>query len=471
MGIKLDWQVESEQSQVKATEDPDARRRRQIARHQMLAVIGALACVLAGIGGLIAWRLWSVDSRLRQDLLDTVEVEITALRVGDLANFMAVQRSASDSFLLEQSRHFEEYQQLKQARRIELTGEVLSTEIDEPRGRVVVQEIIDGVPYQVVWFYWHYEDAGSNDQPGWRHVPDDLTFWGEEREIKALPVTIHYQALDEKLAQALAPRLQDWWTRGCQLITCRQTLPPLKVEIVADRQKLLGWAADDAWTLRISSPLVGRSRADLPLAPELESDIAHQIADRLVAYAAGDLGLLPYTDAAWLQSEIGRWLADSFLGVNNNFVQSLVAGYGPGVPNTLLAAVQGGALLDGALLAVTGVPAAMLSPDQLNTLVWRDFFQWRLQQEWSLLAQGDSAAFLSLYDQESVSALNEATLRLGDATYTAAAVPQVGAVTINRDDQGQTYAYASATQSQGGVSVSELTIIWRLAGSTWKRGN
>jgi hypothetical protein len=477
MGIKLDWQVESEQSQMKATEDPDARRRRQIARRQMLAVVAALACVLAGIGGLIAWRLWSVDNRIRQDLLDTVEVEITALRVGDLANYMAVQRSASNAFMLEQSRRFEEYQQLKQARRIDLTGEILSVEIDQQRGRVVVQEIIDGVPYQVVWFYWHYEDSGTSDQAGWRHVPDDLTFWGEARTINAGPVQIDYHALDERLAQALAPRLPDWWTTACQRIACGQAAPDLQVQIVAERDKTLGWAADDPWTLRIPSPLVGRSRADLPLSPELEQDIARQIADRLVRRALGDGTQPPVSDAAWLQSEIARWLAADFLGQNsptppaNNFVQSLVIGYGPGVPNTLLAAVQGGALVDGMLLAVTGVQAANLSVEQLNALDWRGFFQWRVQQEINLLAQGDTAGFTALYDQDSLDALNAAAQHQADPSYTAPPGPQVITVTISRDEQGQTLAYVSATQNQGGVSLTETTIYWRLVGGTWKRRN
>ena len=66
---------------------------------------------------------------------------------------------------------FEAYQQLKQAHRVELTGDVLDVTIDDLRGRVVLQETIDGVPYKVVWFYWYYEDGGERDQPGWRRVP------------------------------------------------------------------------------------------------------------------------------------------------------------------------------------------------------------------------------------------------------------------------------------------------------------
>ena len=47
------------------------------------------------------------------------------------------------------------------------------------RGRgCEVEEIIGGVPYGRVWFYWRYDD-------GWRHVPPDYTFWGDARTVEA----------------------------------------------------------------------------------------------------------------------------------------------------------------------------------------------------------------------------------------------------------------------------------------------
>ena len=140
MGIRLDWQAESEQSRLRATEDPAALRRRQRARRQIMLLLALLVAVLGLIGALILWRLQHVDDQIRRDLLDTVSVEVTALRVGDLANYMAVQRSASDSFLLEQSQRFEDYQTLKASHRVALTGEVISATIDNQRARVVLEE-------------------------------------------------------------------------------------------------------------------------------------------------------------------------------------------------------------------------------------------------------------------------------------------------------------------------------------------
>lgn len=480
MGIKLDWQVESEQSQVRATEDPEVRLRRQHARRQLLAVLAALVVVLAGVGGLVAWRLWSVNNRIRQDLLDTVEVEVTALRIGDFTNFMSIQRSASDSFLLEQSRNFEEYQQLKQTHRVELTGKVLGVKIDNQRGRVVLQEIIDGVPYQVVWFYWHYEDTGTSAQSGWRHVPDDLTFWGEAREISRDQVRVSYHALDERLAQALASEVDGWIKKGCAVLGCAPPLPVLHVEIVAERPKSLSWASGDQWTLRVTSPLVGRSRADLPFSPDLQHDMAQMIGLRLVGFAvsgsansaASDTTPQPYTDTAWMQSELGRWLADALLNTGGmpGFTESLIAAYGPGAPGKLLAAVRSGASLDAAILSISGMAMAQFTPNQLNALNWRDFFQWRLTQEAQLVALQNSAAFLALYDQDNIGASSTAMQRLNDPTYAAQAVPQVVTVMIVFDQgQGSLFAYVNVTQADG-TAVS-APILWRLSGDTWKREN
>jgi hypothetical protein len=471
MGIRLDWQIESEQSRLHATEDPEARRRRQRARRQMILLLAGLAGVIVLVVGSVLWRLRSVDNQLRQDLIDTAEIEVTALRIGDFPNYMAIQRSASDAFLLEQSRKFDEYQQLKEAHRVELSGNVLSTAIDHQRGRVVLEETIDGVPYRVVWFYWRYEDGGPKDQGGWRHVPDDLTFWGEERTIDQGAVHITYHALDEDLARALAPRLDGWWSQGCQVLGCAAPPPALHVDIVAERPKSLDWSAP--WTLHITSPLVGRARADLPLAPELEQDIARQVAARLVRYATGDTSPTLYSDAAWLHGELASWLAeDQFLGTpSSGFIDSLIAQYGPGAPGTVLAALRTTSSLDQVISTVSGVSMPLLTVDQISALDWRSFFQWRLDLEPQLLSRPDSSgAFLTLYDQDSMYAASESALRLEDPAYAALSVPQVTAVSISRDAESQTYAYADATRDDNGTLRAE-TIIWRLTGGTWKREN
>lgn len=475
-GIKLDWHVESEQSQTRATEDPLVRQRRRAARRQFLAILAALVIVVGAIVGAILWRLNDVENEIKRDLLDTVEAEVTALRIGDLANYTAIQRSASDTFMLEQSQRFEYYQQLKQDGRIQLTGRVVSTAIDDQRARVVLEEIIDGVPYHVVWFYWRYA-ASENDEGGWRHVPDDLTFWGEERTITTGSGRVIYNALDHDLARALADRLPVWWARGCELLACPTPPPDPTIRIVAEQPPAVEWNTPDGWTLRVTSPLVSRARADVPLPPDFAQTIAQQLAMRLVRHATGDVIPDPASDAAWLQADYARWMAGHMrdqLQEAGGFMESLIALYGPGVPGTVLntlasaAPVGGAASFDNVMLAVTGVPLSQLSADQLNTLDWRAFFRWRLELETALLREGDREGFLALYDTADSAAFNLAVQNADSPTYAARPVPVVREVQITQEN-GQLYAWVTATYTENGLTLQDASFLWRWANGTWRR--
>lgn len=476
MGIKLDWQVESEQTQTRATEDLATRQRRRRTQRRFLLLIGLLVCILGSVVIAAVWRLRDIDHRLRQDLIDTVQAEVTALRVGDFANYMAIQRSASDAFITEQTRAYEDYQVLKQANRVRLTGEIVDITIDDQRGRVIVQEEIDGVPHHVLWFYWYYEDGGSNDQSGWRHVPDDLTFWGNERELETERVRVTYRELDEAFARALADRIDAWIAEGCALLACASPPPQITINVVAEQSARIEWAAADYWTLVITSPLVERARADVLLDPAREALIAEDIARRLVALATNFTPPPATADSAWFQDELARWLGNRLRAApSGGFMDSLIALSGPTAPqNALATLIQVGAkpmppTLDDILITFMGNPMPLLPVEQLSALDWADFFQWRLELEHDLLVQPDAhTSYLGLYDQEDVYAAGEAVRRLEDPAYISQPVPQVQNVAITRDEQSQTYAYVEVTITQDGFTTTN-TIIWRLAGGTWKR--
>src|SRR5260221_14549858 len=122
------------------------------------------------------------------------------LRIGDFAGFIGLQRSASSDWLATQSERFKRYQDLKTKSDVKLTGNVLDVTIDGLRGRALVEEIIDGVPYHTLWFYWQY------GKDGWRHVPSDYTFWGDPTSITGKISTVEFRSLDAHLATALAAR-------------------------------------------------------------------------------------------------------------------------------------------------------------------------------------------------------------------------------------------------------------------------
>src|SRR5690606_14422970 len=172
MGVKLDWDIEAEKGKQKEhREDPTQRKARRFGVFKLFLAIAIFAGTLGGIVYLVFQRLEQVNQHTEQLLTDTVQAEVTALRVGDLQAFQDRQRSATDDWSITQRQTFEAYQSLKVSSNVVLSGQVTEIEVDGQRGRVFVEEIIDGVPYTRAWFYWRYQD-------GWFHVPPDYTFWG-----------------------------------------------------------------------------------------------------------------------------------------------------------------------------------------------------------------------------------------------------------------------------------------------------
>ncbi|HEX3050453.1 MAG TPA: hypothetical protein VHP83_07350 [Aggregatilineaceae bacterium] len=481
MGIKLDWQVESENSQTLATEDLEGRKRRHRARARLLVLVLLVVCLFGAVVGSIVWRWHEVEDQFKQDLLDTVEVERTALRIGDYDSFLAVQRTISDPFKIEQGNRYTEYQNLKRQNRIDLTRPILDSAIRERTGRVVLEEVKDGIAYQTVWFYWYYEDGDPEAERGWRRVPDDLEFWGDSNDLERGSIRITYRDLDEGLAKTLAPRLNDWWTNGCVLLQCTTALPTLHLEIVAARPMSVEWSTNSPATLRMTSPLLAsiispddeRARVDNSIPPAYARLLSDQLAQRIVRHATNNLAPITNADAAWFQLELARWLAAVYQNgpsvPDTGFTGALVAQYGPTIPAILAHTLLPDTTLDQIMIAATGLDLAALSPDQLNTYPWQGYFQWRLDLESRLLRQANGGGlFLALYDLETPGVSDIAQQRASDPAYSTRPVPQVTAVTITRDANGQTFALVDTTRTDGSQTISEL-VQFRLSGGTWKR--
>jgi len=479
LGIKLDWQVESENSQTIATEDPESRKRRHHVRVRLLALILVVVCLFGAVVGSIVWRWREVEDQFKQDLLDTVEVERTALRIGDYDSFLAVQRTISDPFKIEQSNRYTEYQNLKRQNRIDLTRPILDSAIRDRTGRVVLEEVKDGIAYQTVWFYWYYEDGDPEAERGWRRVPDDLEFWGDSNDLERGSVRITYRDLDEGLAKTLAPRLNEWWTNGCVLLQCPTALPTLHLDIVPARPMSVEWSTAASSTLRMTSPLLAsiispdgeRARVDNSIPPAYARLLTDQIAQQIVRQATHNLAPISNADAAWLQLELARWLASVYLTgqTNTGFTGALVTQYGPAVSALLAQTLLPDTTLDQILIAATGMDLATLSPDQLNTYPWSDYFQWRLNLESRLLSQPNGGGlFLALYDLETPGVSDIAQQRASDSAYSTRPVPQVTAITITRDANGQTFALVETSRTDGSQTLTEL-VQFRLSGGTWKR--
>lgn len=453
MDIKLDWEIEAERSALGGVgEHPqDVRRRRANQRRAILAIVLVAGSVLAVVGA-IAARLWYVDHTIEQQLRDTVAAEAAALRIGDIAGYLYVQRSASDIWMMNQADRFWDYQQLKLEHDVQLTGRVLDLEIDENRARVAVEEIIDGQRYQVLWFYWRYEE-------GWRHVPMDVTFWGGDAVYEGEHVTVRYGRLDEVLVEALVPSLELLWGEGCRWLGCPAPPPRLAVRVMPDPAVAVSWSPEEPDVLRIASPLTGRARVDLPLEPGLAREVGLLLAERLIDLARGSISPLPEADAAFLHRALRDWLTGRFLGdggaLGSQFVESLVQTYGERAVSALAQNWQPDSSI--AVLAT-----AFATPLDALSVDWREFFQWRLALEPFLLGRGNQAALLGLYDE---AALAEAMALVQDAEAAARPVPTVLRVVVGAGTDGQSRAWAVVQYPDG----TEGVVTFRLVDGVWKR--
>ncbi|NJL56113.1 hypothetical protein HC928_13735 [bacterium] len=221
MSIRLDWDIETDHSSYRAEDDP---RQRQARRRARLVVLAGALLIAALIGGLVAAareRLRQLDRAEEQILIDTATAEIAALRIGDRAAYLGFFRSADDSWIADQQAAFDSYQDLKREGQIELIGQVEAVEIDGQRGRLQVTEVLGGVPYTRVQFYWDYpDDSGDDAVDGWRRVPPDYSFWGAPALLEGQHVTLAYHTVDAALAESASVLLDDWLVTGCAALNC-----------------------------------------------------------------------------------------------------------------------------------------------------------------------------------------------------------------------------------------------------------
>lgn len=452
MGVKLDWQVEAERVHNRVGEDPRSRRRRRLRRLRVTVLILAATLVMGTLGALILSRLSYVEGVIERSLSETVQAEIAALRIGNYPDFIALQRSSSDAWFQVQTEKFYRYQDLKSSAGLNLTGVISSIEVDSQRGRVVLEEVLNGILHQTVWFYWRYTD-------GWRHVPSDLTFWGETASLKTPHLTVHYHTLDAALASALSERAERWIVEGCALLAC-EIPPALTFEIIPDPGLILGTDPNRPDTILIPSPLAAmeRARADQPISASLEDQIALEVVHQLMGKLAAWADPAPGADAAWLRASLVESVVSSFTGrsdpTRSAFMESLKGSYGVALMGRLARELKPDSTLN--LLAnMVGTSVDLLAVD------WRPFFQWRLDIEKTLLTRGDQYSVIALWDAANPASQDLLRARLNDPS---AASAQVIGVSIAPGGEGVARAVVQVT-----VGDVPGTLIWRLVEGTWKR--
>ena len=452
MGIRLDWEIENEPVAQGAGENAEFGRQRRVRRRRTLLAMVAVGLLVAGIVGGIMARLRYVDSEIERQLRDTVAAEMAALRIGDIAGYLTIQRSESDAWMLGQTDLYWQYQELKRQYPVDLTGTILDLEIDETRGRVLVEEVINAQRFQQMWFYWRYED-------GWRHVPRDVTFWGEPEMAAGTGFSVEYGAADTRLVEALLPGLERLWGEGCIWLGCTSGLPELIVRVIPDPFVGVSWSPDETNTLWVASPLVSRAPVDEPLPAETRREVGVLLAERILQHARAGITAVPGTDAAFVEGALEDWLVGRYLGdggvLGSSFVESLVQAYGDRIPSLLVAGF-------GAEAAISDLALIFATPLDALQVDWREFFQWRLALEPYWLAQGNWQAVLALYDDL---AQNEAQRLVNTPGAASQPVLTVMRVVTGAGSDGAPRAWAVVQYPDG----SEGPIAFRMVEGVWRR--
>ncbi len=407
MGIKLQWELESEGGWNEIGEDPEvlASRLRRNRRIRNIALVALF--VLALVGGIVAYRLNRTDRQLHHDLEAAIAAETLALRIGDREAFLSWQLNEGP-WRVVQRRLFDQYQ--AEMDRMTVGGEIVSMDIEANLARVVLREHLDDAPYLRVWFYRY------DDDNGWLHIPPRASYWGGTSAKRTAHFDFFYYQEDELLAEALSLRLNGWWETACRMMGCSTVGPPrIKVRIEPDPLAELGWAAYDEQTLLIPSPLLGRIPEQGQVDAQLRLDLADLLAARWAQYfvetefAGSEPPALPlpelgalyrgdapnlfwlHSDVVWLESELQIWLRHAFddSWPPSGFVDALSTEYpGKFVPDFLAAIRQEGGALPG-LETVMGKPVLGLPLD------WSNYLTYRLRDEAQLVAQGASADILA----------------------------------------------------------------------------
>jgi hypothetical protein len=502
MGIRLDWEIQAEQSQVQNTgEDPLTKRARRAARLRLLAAVGVLAALIGALVMAVALRLNEVDAQIEQGLRDTVTAEVTALRIDDRQAFMCLQHlyDANSDWREDQLGVFDNYQQLKSNPKyqIELSGRIADVTIEERRARVQIEQIINNTAYTQVWFYWRFPTIAANDTERaileqrereigiscqnlklenlWLHVPPDYTFWGDVRTYVGNGVRVRYQTVDEGVAAEIGLRIKDWLHLTCGILTCGQ-LPEIAVEIIPKEGLEVGWSPTNVWLLEIPSPFTKMARSDKPyiegqivLDQTLEvqvtdslAQIANVIAERLVTLATNNLQPVYPADAYFLRQSVVSWLVGQYINVNTNtyLIDSLADAYGNRAVGSLLQLMNANSTM-----SILGPVTGVTSLEQAN-LDWRDLLTWRLNAEDELIKRGELTNLHSLYiDDELIR--SAATTR-----YNANATPVPKTVVLAQLETASGLPTLRATVRVGeGDSAREEQVLFRLVNNTWLRAS
>jgi hypothetical protein len=448
------------------------------------------------------------ETRAKDNLQAAAQAQLNALRLGQAEAYMSLQIGDDSPYALNaqgqpvlnaqgtpqpnpwadwralQRQTFNDYQLLKQNRRLGTRSDILSVYIDkqeERRGRVVVQESIDGQAQQAVWFYWYsgarttsLDEAlneGADNTIGWRRVPPDAEFWGEESTIDYPHTRFTYYELDAVYAPALAQVIEAAWVSVCTRLACPEPLPTLTVHLDPKTGLPYIWEPEGGWRLRLLSPLmVGRVPADGSLPTDWTNSVRRILAERALNHLSGGRLFYPAEaesldyDTTWVKAELRDWLAEG----TSPFIESLYQVFGAGAVTSLIQTWTPNTQINTLAPALSPSLAslALLDPIVLGQIAWEDFFTWRLALEKTRLQANATEAYFNLYENGAFNTAADA--RAYDPAYRNAASLIATEVAFSFRADGALAALVS-TQDMMGAAGGQSTFVW--VGDTFLRAD
>lgn len=294
MGIRLDWQVESEAGSEDVAEDTAMLAAQQRKRIRVRRLILVLTPMLIAISVVVWWRLRVSETAREEALIAVVEAEMLALRVGDSTKFLQLQ-AAADDWRRHQSANFTAFQE--HVPPITVTGEIVESDVQGPEARVSVRVLIGEVQEVAVWLYAY------SAEKGWQHVSTEAEPWARA-SLNGTGYRIEYYPDDEDLARQVDLMIRDWWEAATRRTGIDHPLP--LIVIIDPYSKTLGWADRTHTRLSIPSEL----QVDGLLEPETRRSLRLILADQWAWYVLGYPELKPHN--AWVLTETTQWIDDGF---------------------------------------------------------------------------------------------------------------------------------------------------------------
>lgn len=460
MSVGFDWDKEDENRRERQKTDEYLLELKALKqRRTRMAILGFLA-IPALVIGLIYLRDQATSQAIHEAFQQTIDGEIRALRTGDKSTWLGYQANVKPWSIV-QWNTYGDYQ--SQRSHVVPGNRIVDEQNDDLHGQVQLEELVDGAPYEVTWYY----DYSEHD--GWKHVAPPLSAFGAESQLSDDHFTIRYRNLDAAQVDAIKLELEGWWKTACQMTECGSGGPqPLTIRLATDPALQPGWSTDDPSLLNAPSPHLGRVPADNTLNPEYRAMLARLVGQYWARWAAPvDAGAT--VEARWFQDELAAYLAHG-MGVKENapLLGRLAGTSGPKSVMALGRKLKGGEDLIPALRDVTG-----LEPLE-EPFDWHVYLAAQLNAEASLAATGQAGTAARLYgDPDHLpTLLTQDGWQPADAL--AGAAPgsiQVGSV----DQVGDlywaqvTFGLASTSSPQAEANSTQLAayVPFRIMGDRW----